>query len=133
VNVAQNLYLRTSPWSIAVSKIYRVVCKANLLHQQPSQPWNGQSQVEKLLENPDGILRALDGMTGRPGILIYLIIITVLEALIAEKVDGLVVDTGKMLSWVRFSLDMLQAVCLIPAVREDIEGDLAADRVAGDV
>jgi hypothetical protein len=99
------------------------VCKANLLHQQPSQPWNGQSQVEKLLENPDGILRALDGMTGRPGILIYLIIITVLEALIAEKVDGLVVDTG----------NMLQAVCLIPAVREDIEGDLAADRVAGDV
>lgn len=70
-------------------------------------------------------------MTGRPGILIYLIIITTLEALVAEEVNGFVVNTGQMLGRVCFGLDMLQAVCLIPAVREDIEGDLATDRVAG--
>jgi hypothetical protein len=96
-----------------------------------SQPWTRQSQVEKLLENPDRVLRTLDSMTGRSGILIYLIIIAILEALIAEEVDGIVVNTGQMLSRVSFGLDMLQAVCFIPTARENIEGDLTADRVAG--
>lgn len=95
-----------------------------------SQPRTRQSQVKKLLENPDRVLWTLDSMTGRSGILVYLIIIAILEALIAEEVDGLVVNTRQMLTRVSFGLDMLQAVCFIPTVREDIEGDLASDRVA---
>ena len=66
-------------------------------------------------------------MTDRPRVLVNLIVVTILEALVAEEVDILVVDTREMLSWICFGLDMLQAVCLIPAVREDVEGDLAAN------
>ena len=66
-------------------------------------------------------------MTDRPRVLVNLIVVTILEALVAEEVDILVVDTGQMLSWICLRLDMLQAVCLVPAVREDVEGYLAAD------
>ena len=66
-------------------------------------------------------------MTDRSRILVYLIVVTILEALVAEEVDVLVVDTREMLRWICFSFDMLQAVCLIPAMREDVEGDLAAN------
>ena len=96
-----------------------------------SQPRTRQSQVEKLLDDPHRVLRALDSMPDRPGILIDLIIITILEALVAEEVDVLVLNAREMLRRVSFGLDMSQAVCLIPTVREDIEGDLAANRVAG--
>jgi hypothetical protein len=66
-------------------------------------------------------------MTDRPRVLVYLIVVTILEALVAEEVDILVIDTREMLSRICLGLDMLQAVCLIPAVREDVEGDLAAN------
>jgi DNA-binding transcriptional LysR family regulator len=66
-------------------------------------------------------------MTDRPRILVNLIVVAILEALVAEEVDVLVVYTGEMLSWICLRLDMLQAVCLVPAVREDVEGDLAAN------
>lgn len=112
-------------------EVCRVASSATHLHLQTSQHWTRQSQVEDLLQNPDGVLWALDGMTRRPGILIYLIVITTLKALIAEEVDRLVVDTGKVLGRISFSPDVLQAVCLVPTLREDIEGDLAADGVAG--
>jgi hypothetical protein len=40
-------------------------------------------------------------------------------------VDVLVLDTGDCL----LGLDMLEAICLVPAGREDVEGDLATNRV----
>jgi hypothetical protein len=66
-------------------------------------------------------------MTDRPRVLVNLIVVTILEALVAEEVDILVVDTREMLSWICLGLDMLQAVCFIPAVRENVKGDLAAN------
>ena len=66
-------------------------------------------------------------MPDRPRVLVDLIVVAILEALVAKEVDVLVVDTGEMFGWICFGFDMLQAVCLIPAVREDIEGDLTAN------
>jgi len=40
--------------------------------------------------------------------------------------DGLVLDARNVL----LSLDVLQAVSLVPASGEDVKGDLAADRVS---
>ena len=60
-------------------------------------------------------------MADGPGILIDLIVIPALKGLVAEEVDVLVVDAGEMLSRICLCLDMLQAVRLVPAVREDIE------------
>lgn len=66
-------------------------------------------------------------MADCPRILVNLIVVPTLKTLIAEEVDVLVVDAREMFRWVCFGLDVLQAVRLIPAVREDVEGDLATD------
>ncbi len=44
--------------------------------------------------------------------------------LVAEEMDGSVFDSARELSFV---LEVLEAVSLVPAVREDVEGELAAD------
>ena len=46
-------------------------------------------------------------MADRPRILVYFIVVAILEALVAEEVDVLVVDTREILSWICFGLDML--------------------------
>jgi hypothetical protein len=66
----------------------------------------------------------------RPGIRIDLPVVATLEGLVAKEVDVLVVDPREVFFWVCLGFDVLQAVCLVPAVGEDVEGDLAADRVA---
>ena len=62
-------------------------------------------------------------MPHRPAILIDLVIITPLIRLIAKEVNSRVIDAADLL----FIFDMLQAICLVPASGEDVEGDLAAN------
>jgi len=54
-------------------------------------------------------------------------VVTTREALVAEEVNGGIVDA----SWqVLLVLDVVEAVRLVPALGEDVEGDLASDRVS---
>ena len=62
-------------------------------------------------------------MPHRPAILIDLIIITPLIRLIPKEVNSRIIDAADLF----FILEMLQAVCLVPAGGEDVEGDLAAN------
>lgn len=87
-------------------------------------------QIKHLFQDPNSIVRILDRMPRSPLVLIDLVIVTTLEGLVSKEMDGLVVDPGEVLGWIGFVLDMLQAVGLVPAVGEDVEGDLAADRIA---
>lgn len=63
-------------------------------------------------------------MTNSPRILVNLVVVAALERLVAEEVDGGVLDAVGLLGLV---LEVLQAVGLVPAGGEDVEGDLAAD------
>lgn len=66
-------------------------------------------------------------MPNRPLVLVDLVVVAALVRLVAEEVDGLEVDAvGQVL----VGFDVLQAVRLVPAGGEDVEGDLAADGVA---
>jgi hypothetical protein len=58
------------------------------------------------------------------GILINLVVVTSDETLVAEEVDVLVIGAGELL----LSRDVLQGIGLVPALGEDIERDLAANR-----
>lgn len=82
--------------------------------------------VEDLSHYPHCILRFGDSMPSRPRIVVDFIVIPTLEGLVSEEVNGLVFHARDVL----FLLNLLEAVCLVPAVREDVEGDLAANRVA---
>lgn len=53
-----------------------------------------------------------------------LVVVAALEGLVAEEVDRLVLDAAWPLG---LALQVLQAVGLVPAVGEDVEGDLATD------
>lgn len=55
-----------------------------------------------------------------------LVVVAALVRLVAEEVDRAVLDAADLL----LGLDVLQAVCLVPAGGEDVEGDLAANGVA---
>jgi hypothetical protein len=55
-----------------------------------------------------------------------LVVVAALVRLVAKEVDSAVLDSRDLL----LGLDVLQAVSLVPAGGEDVEGDLAADRVA---
>lgn len=65
-------------------------------------------------------------MTCRTTILVYFIIVPTLVGLITKEVDsGVLHPTDRL-----FGLEMLYAVGLVPASREDVEGNLAAYRVS---
>ena len=55
-----------------------------------------------------------------------LVVVAALVRLVAEEVDGAVLDATDLL----LCFHVLQAVGLVPSSREDIEGDLAANGVA---
>ena len=65
-------------------------------------------------------------MSLRPRVFENLVVVAALVRLVAEEVDLAVLDAADLL----LGLDVLQTVRLVPAGREDIEGDLAADGVA---
>lgn len=66
-------------------------------------------------------------MTDSAIIDVDLMVIATLFRLVAEEMNGGVVDAGDEF----FVCDVLETVGLVPAAGEDVEGDLAADGVAG--
>ena len=83
--------------------------------------------LEKLLDDANSILRASDGVANCSLVAIDFVVVAANEGLVAEEVDCFVGDAIRLL---RLVLEMLEAVGLIPAGGEDVEGDLAADREA---
>jgi hypothetical protein len=59
-----------------------------------------------------------------PLVLVNLIVVAADGRLVAKEVDGGVVDAVGLLGLV---LEVREAVGLVPAVREDVKGDLATD------
>src|ERR1700761_4293602 len=97
---------------------------------QPSEV-SCKSKIEELLELRDGVFWTLDGMTDGSGIFVDLPVVSAWESFVAEEVDVLVVDARTAgLARIRFGFNVLQAVSLVPAVREDVEGDLTTDGVS---
>ncbi len=63
-------------------------------------------------------------MPHRPLVVEDLVVVATLHRLVAKEVDGGVLDAAGPLGLV---LEVLQAVRLVPARGEDVEGDLAAN------
>ena len=96
-----------------------------LMHYASHPPRN--SHVKHLLQLRHRLVRVLHAVPHRPLVLVDLEVVAALVRLVAEEVDGREVDAvGQVL----VGLDVLQAVGLVPAGGEDVEGYLAADRVA---
>jgi hypothetical protein len=91
------------------------------------------SQAEKLPQNLHGIFGPVDCVTNRSRIIVDLVVIAAFEALVPKEMDVLVLDAGQSLRSVCFCLDMLQTVRLIPTVRENVKGNLSANRVSENV
>lgn len=88
---------------------------------------NNQSQIEQLLDLSHGFIRVVDRMSNGPRIGVDLVVVSSYIRLVAEEVDGGVLDAAGLLGFV---LEVREAVRLVPALGEDVEGDLAADGVA---
>lgn len=87
-------------------------------------PLKANLEIESLLDLSYGLIGVLHGVADSPWVLVNLVIITTLEGLVAEEVDGGVVDAAGLLGLV---LEVLEAVPLVPALGEDVEGDLATN------
>ena len=85
----------------------------------------GPSHVEQLLQLPHGIVRIGHAMSDRAAILENLVVVAALVRLVAEEMDGGVVDAADVL----LVQDVLEAVGLVPTGGENIEGDLPTDGV----
>ena len=85
------------------------------------------SQVKQLPELLHGVLWPLDSVPNRPRIVIDFVVIAAHEGRVAKEVNLVILDPREALGRVRLSLDMLQAVGLVPAFRKDVERDLATD------
>lgn len=93
-----------------------------------SFPPSNSLQPEDLPQLRHRVLGPGDGVPHRPLVGEDLVVVTALERLVAEEVDGGVLDAAGPLGLV---LEVLEAVGLVPARGEDVEGDLAADGEAG--
>ena len=93
-------------------------------------PTTSSLQVEHLAQLGEGVVGRGDGVADGARVLEDLVVVAALVRLVAEEVDRGVVDAARQVLLVR---DVLQAVRLVPALREDVEGDLAADGVAGNI
>lgn len=82
--------------------------------------------MEDLLELLHGVLRPSDGMTNRPRVTVDLIVVTALESLVAEEMDGLVFHARDVL----LGCEVLETVRLVPTGGEHVKGYLATDGVA---
>jgi hypothetical protein len=81
-------------------------------------------QIKQLLQLRHGILWAGHGMPYGPAVGVNLVVVAALERLVAKEVDSRVLHAAGLLGLV---LEVLQAVCLVPAGGEDVERDLPAD------
>lgn len=91
---------------------------------QSNLPCFFPSQIKKLLELGRSVLRASHGVANSPGVLKDLVIVTTLEGLVTKEVHSGIGDTARLLG---LALQVLQAVCLVPASGEHVERNLAAD------
>lgn len=64
-------------------------------------------------------------MSDRSWVRVDFVVVATSKRFVAEKVDSLVLDTRDVL----LGLDVLQAVGLVPAGRENVKRDLAPNRV----
>lgn len=62
-------------------------------------------------------------MSNCPWVGVDFVIVAASKCLVAEEVDGLVLGARD----IPFSLDVLQAVCLVPTGRKDVKGNLATN------
>jgi hypothetical protein len=81
-------------------------------------------KIKDLLKLLHSIIGIHNRVADCAGILINLVVVTSDETLVAEEVDVLVIGAGELL----LSRDVLQGIGLVPALGEDIERDLAANR-----
>lgn len=115
---------------VAVRKIgsqhYAVTSRSSFVFPVPPRltDYYCSSKIKELPELGGGVIGAPDGVTDGPGVLVDLIVVAALEGLVAKEVDGGVLDATGPLGLV---LEVLEAVGLVPAGGEDVEGDLAAD------
>ena len=84
-------------------------------------------KIKQLPEFPHGVVWALHAVPRGSRVLVNLVVVAALVGLVAEEVDGCVVDAIREVLLV---LDVLQAVRLVPAIGEDVKGDLTTNGVA---
>ncbi len=77
------------------------------------------SQAEQLAALRHGILRTSSSVAQHAGVGEDLIVVATRKGLISKKVNFVIFPI----------MDIVKSVSFIPALREDVEGDLAADRV----
>jgi hypothetical protein len=82
------------------------------------------ADLEELPQLGHGFLGVLDRVADGARVLIDLVVVAAVECLVAEEVDLVVLDAAGLGG---LGLEVLQAVGLVPAGGEDVEGDLAAD------
>lgn len=82
------------------------------------------SETEELLQNAHRIFGTLYSVASCTRIVENLPIVTTLKGLVAKEMDFLVFNAIGFLGVV---LEMLEAVCFVPAVGEYVERDLATD------
>jgi hypothetical protein len=85
-----------------------------------------QSNIKQRLDLLQAVIRVGDAVANRAWVLVDLVVVAALVGLVAEEVDGGVLDAIRLLG---VGLEVAQAVGLIPAGGEDVEGNLAADGV----
>ena len=81
------------------------------------------SQVKLLLDLLVAVVGSRDRVAHGAGVAEDLIVVAALEGLVAEEVDGLVLDAALL----GLVLEVVEAIGLVPASGEDIEGDLATN------
>lgn len=84
-------------------------------------------QINQLVELCNRLARIHDGMPNCSRITENLKIISTLKGLVTKEVNCLVLDTMRH---VLFILDVLEAICLVPAFWEDVERNVSSDRVS---
>ena len=82
------------------------------------------SEIKELLDDTHGVLGSGNRMTDSSGVGVDFVIVAALEGLVTKEVDVLVGNAIGLLSLV---LEVLEAVGLVPANGEHIEGNLPAN------
>lgn len=80
------------------------------------------SYLKHLLQDGHRLIWILHRVSSRSGIIVDLVVVSTLEGLITEEMNMLVVESTESL----LGFNMSEAVGLVPACWEHIEGDLAA-------
>ena len=83
-------------------------------------------QVKELLEDAHRVIGRLDGVSNGARVAVDFPVVAAFKGLVAKEVDLGVGNAARLLGLL---LEVLEAVGLVPAPGEDVEGDLAADGV----